>query len=141
MADDPTQDESVSRVTSEDRPYEVPRLTEAEINQLAQDILGGQIVTSDQVGQAEGPRMVGMVFLVAALGGLNGIKDEDVEKIILWEHMDKAGDRGVNGWPIFMSMRISYREDFAKAIDKARLAYEAIHGPLPEPEPEAATGG
>lgn len=35
---------------------------------------------------------------------------------VLWEWMSKAGPRAINGYPIFMSMRVMHRDDWSRAV-------------------------
>ena len=87
--------------------------TDAEIKQLAIDLYGGSIFTDRQCP----PESLPMVFMPIALGAFK--EDFDINKIgLIYEYIDKAGPRSINGMPCFMSFRWINRDDFDRVVVK-----------------------
>lgn len=85
--------------------------SDAELEQLAQDIYAGRIFTSQHCE----PGHITLVFMVLALCGKDDIewfKANDVT--LFYEYVDKAGPRSVNGNPCFLSLQYLDREDHKK---------------------------
>jgi hypothetical protein len=99
-------------------PQEIPRLTDDEIKELARDIVEDKVFTSGMCPQ----EMLGMVFMPYGLGGMNNMDLANVGAIV--EHYAKAGERGINGYPMFMSCRVIHKDDWTKVGEKA-LAIDA----------------
>ena len=118
-----------------DPPY-VPR-TNKEINELAQAIDQGRVFTSAQVNRSED---VSMVFMALALAGpefSKWAKENDIS--VVYEFLDKAGPRSINGYPCFFSFRCVSKDDWAKVLallQKMETVRKAVM--LPD-EPEEAT--
>lgn len=90
---------------SNEEPKKPRQLTDEQLRQLCIDIYGGLVFTDRHCHSAQ---EVGMVFMPIGLGGLN---PED-EPEMIYEYMDKAGPRSVNGMPMFMSANVMNRADF-----------------------------
>jgi len=104
--------------------------TPAELEKLAQDIVGGRVFGSwdiDDLG------MVRMVFLPLAFVDKDFSDRMKAANIVhIYEYVDKAGPRSVNGMPIFMSMNLLDETDakdlhgrvdaLAKFLDERRQA-------------------
>jgi hypothetical protein len=58
------------------------------------------------------------------LGGLGGVDVDQIGAII--EYLDKAGERSINGYPIFMSCRVVHKDDWAQVAEKAMAIDAAI---------------
>ncbi len=77
-----------------------PRVkTDDELRELAMAIYAGTVFTDRQL---DDPRMIGAVFMPVGLGGLN----PDDEPHMIYEHLDRAGPRSINGMPSFFSCQI-----------------------------------
>jgi hypothetical protein len=91
--------------------------SEEELRQFVIDFLAGRIFTSAQIPPAE---RIELVFMPLVFGALVEWPREDVEQIgILYEYLDKAAPRSVNGMPSFFSFRMMHVDDWercAKAI-------------------------
>lgn len=58
----------------------------------------------------------GLVFVPLAFGVLADWTKEQLDKVgCLWAYNREALPRGVNGYPMFMNMRLMHREDWLKA--------------------------
>lgn len=111
--DNTTQESSEGGVTS------LPRMDDDEIREFVDALMAGQLFTSEQV-KNEGD--IPMVFMPLMLGA-----SEHLEPIIddigcLYEYMDKAAPRGINGQPIFYSFNVLHKDDWAVVLDT--LKYE-----------------
>lgn len=69
--------------------------------------------------------MLVSVFLPLMFGALNGFDRDELGKIAIWEDLNEAGPRTINGYPMFLSMRIWRRDDMTKAVDLYKKAMEA----------------
>ena len=87
-------------------PCTKPRqMSDEQLRQLCIDIYAGKVFTDRHCNS---PQDIGMVFMVVGLGGLNN----DDEPEMIYEYLDKAGPRSVNGMPMFMSVNVMNRADF-----------------------------
>ena len=101
------------------------RMKEEDLKQLALDMHKGLIFTDTQIGQ---PNMLAMVFMPLAF---MSVDKKWVDQVgLIYEYLDKAGPRSVNGMPTFMSMRIVPKTDlpllieYVKKYEKAEKAVE-----------------
>lgn len=80
----------------------VPK-TDAEIKAIAMDMVGSRIFTSDQCRTVE---EIGMVFLPLAMCD-EVVRADMIEKdyTFFYEDYSKASPRGINGLPMFTSMK------------------------------------
>lgn len=85
------------------------RKTDDEIRQLVKDMLSGAVFTSQQIDTVE---LLPMVFMPLAMIGKERIEELQAANIIMfYEYMHKAGPRGINGYPMFLSMQVLNLED------------------------------
>lgn len=109
--------------TPPENPTEIVSLTEDEIKELARDLATGHLFTHWHLPENEG-HMLGSVFMPAGLGGL---ANYDLRQIgLICEHLSKAGPRAVNGYPMFMSMRVINVEQADEIRTKAQAMQEAM---------------
>lgn len=91
-------------------------LAEEEIKRLAEDIYRGLVFTDRHV---QNPDDVERVFMPLILLG-----DDQREEIrscgpgMIYEYMDKACPRSINGMPMFFSFRFISQEDAKKVNEK-----------------------
>lgn len=81
----------------------------AALVKVAEDILDNKIFTSNHVAEQN---MVTMVFPILSFLDkkmLTKMQKDDV--VLMYEYMDKAGPRGVNGYPMFFSCRFLTRSE------------------------------
>lgn len=96
------------------------RMDPDELRQLAKDAQGGSVYF---LRDDDDPLMV---FMPLGLGALQGAPEEEVAKVgTVYQYLDKAASRSINGRPCFFSVRFLHVDDFAevrrlwKAIDDA----------------------
>lgn len=100
--------------------------TDAELEQLAQDVAAGKVFTSMQVKRQEDMTMVFMMLAFLEKEDVEWLKSQDI--YFIYEYLDQAGPRSVNGYPCFLSMRYLNREDWtkmAKRFDEIKNLLEA----------------
>jgi len=91
--------------------------TDEELRVLARDRVEGRIFTDQDCPK----ELITSCFMVAALGGLTEIVRYTKEHPnspdrlgLVYEYMTEAGERGVNGYPMFMSLRVLNAADREK---------------------------
>ena len=94
-----------------------------ELKQIAIDIYKGHIFTDRQVYNAKD---LPLVFMVIPF-----MDEKDIKKLqddppgLMFEYIDKAGPRAINGMPSFFSMQMLSKEDTKKAFDLVDKLKEA----------------
>ena len=112
-----------------DPPKTVPPKTPDELKTLAVDIFQQKVFTERHITD---PSMFGNVFMVAALGGFADCPEEYTQSIgMVYEYLEKAGPRSVNGYPMFMSLQLLNKEDAQKVWDMYFKMKEAVEGIAP----------
>jgi len=83
---------------------------DADLRKIAVDLYNNHIFTIQQIEQES---LIPMVFMPIALGGLQNIPKEDLERIgSIFEYYSEAGPRGINGYPIFFSCKLISKEQW-----------------------------
>jgi hypothetical protein len=109
---------------------QIGRLDDDELRKFVVDCLGGRIFTSAQVRDFD---HVPMVFMVVALGGLSQFSAKSMNDIgIIYEYIEKAGPRSINGYPTFFSFRVLHVLDWEIAL-KMLVAEEKRQSQLDVP--------
>lgn len=92
----------------------IPSKSDSELRQIARDYVERRIFT-DRNCPGD---LLTSVFMVAALGGLaeqiQFLKDNpesDARLGLIYEYLEDAGPRSVNGYPMFMSLKILNAKD------------------------------
>lgn len=101
-------------------------MTEQELRQLAVDIKGGSVFTSNHI-PPEDTMMLGSIFMPLFFMTEEQNKDfMDKKPALLYEYMREAGPRSVNGYPIFMSMKFVTEDELPllNGYYKELLAWE-----------------
>ena len=98
---------------SEKKLLKFPNMPKAELSQVAKDIAGNLIFTSNHLSD---PNLIGNVFMPLILGGLSSYSEDQIKDIgFVYEYYKEAGQMSINGNPIFFSCRIVSKHD-AKII-------------------------
>jgi hypothetical protein len=100
----------------------VPRLTDDEIADVVRGLVAGSIFTAAQCP----PEMLASVFVILGLGGLQQANIDPETIGMIYEYMDKAGERGINGYPMFFSCKLIHKDDWTIIADRAIAAQEAL---------------
>lgn len=98
--------------------------TNEEIKALALDLITNKLFTDRHI---ENDQMIPTVFMPIALGAFQEVDNEELEKLgLIYEHLDKAGPRSINGLPSFMSMQYLSKDDAKRLFQKAHEMTEVI---------------
>lgn len=92
--------------------HKIPSKTEEELKQFVLDFLGNRIFCMQHIEKKD-LHLMGSIFMYAGLGGLATVDRKSVGTI--YEYLDEAGPRGVNGYPSFISLKMLNREDWERA--------------------------
>lgn len=112
----------------------IPPKTPEELKELAQGIFAGTIFTDRHL---KSPDLMVMVWLPIALGALSDWTEAEVKEIgMIYEHLEKAGPRAINGCPSFMSVRFLNTGDAKKVMEAVRYLSKQK-----DPELERIVGG
>lgn len=100
---------------SDEIPEWLPRIkTDGELKQLAVDVYHGHVFCD---WMCKSDKDIRMVFMITAFMDEEQIKDFLAKQpSMIFEYMDKAGPRTVNGMPGFFSMQHLNRADHAAWI-------------------------
>jgi hypothetical protein len=102
---------------------EIKVRTNDELKQIAIDLYDGRIFSDRQVVN---PKDMAMVFMPLALGALSKMSKEDTDDInMIYEYLDKAGPRSINGMPNFFSVNL-LRNAEAKTMFKFYDEYKGM---------------
>ncbi len=99
-------------------------MAEEEIKKLSDDMYRGLVFTDRHI---QDPNDVSRVFMPLAL-----LEKEQIEELkvkdpgMIYEYIDKAGPRSINGMPMFFSFRFLSQEDAKKVMEKYLQIKEAI---------------
>jgi hypothetical protein len=100
-----------------------------EIKQLATDIFQNKVFTDRHIPSNQRD-IIPSVFMVIALGGLANCSKSYVKDIgMIYEYLDKASPTGINGYPIFVSVRLASKADAEKVwelYNQMKAAVEAV---------------
>jgi hypothetical protein len=93
----------------------IPLMTDVQLKVFAW--CDGRIFTSNHIRPSyEGDNIVSMVFMPLAFGALKDMTEDAIRHIgLIWEYLDQAGPRSINGYPIFSSLRFMHKDDWARA--------------------------
>jgi hypothetical protein len=104
--------------------------TDEQLKQLAKDIITGLVFTSNHLPQDD-PRLLGIVFMPLVM-----MNDEQQKDFVaknpgmVYEYLDKAGPREMNGYPMFMSFQFITIDEY----EKLRVFYEELKAATPVEE-------
>ncbi|HSZ58476.1 MAG TPA: hypothetical protein VK797_22610 [Tepidisphaeraceae bacterium] len=110
--------------------------TDDELKALARDIYQGRVFTSSHIAD---PRDVGLVFMVLSLGA-----KIPPDTAFVYEYLDKAGERSINGYPTFFSCKLLNQAETEKLIgyfNAIKNAVEQAISPALSPAPSAPIEG
>lgn len=100
--------------------------TDEELKKLAIDIHKGAVFGSWAVEES----MLTMVFMALSLMDKSAIQDiQKYNPVHLYEYINKALPRGINGYPMFTSFSMLNKEEWATVrmyIEKLRAAEAAL---------------
>ena len=99
----------------------LPRMSDDDLRRFVDDFTSDRIFSDRHFAPGTPPNIVTMVFMPLALGALSNYAPESLSVIgLFWEYTSAALPRGINGYPMFGSVRMMHREDF----DRAKVAIQ-----------------
>jgi len=90
--------------------------TDKEIKEIALGIYKGIIFTSNQIKDNSSIGMVFSAFLLSPPEYKKWLEENKIS--MLYEHLDKAGPRSINGYPMFISHGHLNNEDEIRVKEK-----------------------
>jgi hypothetical protein len=112
---------------------------EKELIQLAEDIHQGRVFTDRHIRPGDVETMGTMIFMpLIFMEGKEIKKFQKDPPGLIYEYLNRAGPRSINGYPTFMSFRIVPKEEMSFLegyIERFRAVAQAIKGEL-DPKPE-----
>jgi hypothetical protein len=106
----------------------VPPITEEQIQEIALGMHRRQIFTTQHIPAAEWDDMVPRVFTILRFTGFGNVDTATIG--MLWERLEHAGPRSINGYPIFLSMNMVSIADTEKILVIFRRLREAEQAAL-----------
>jgi HEPN domain-containing protein len=109
---------------SEDNKERYKPMTDKEVKQLAEDIYKGVVFTDRHIRIKEELPSVFMALVF--------MKEEQTEELrknppgMIYEYMEKAGPRAVNGNPTFLSFRMISKDDAKKVLETHNKILEVV---------------
>ncbi len=102
------------------------KLTDDEINAMAEDIYRDRVFTSNHIRQGD-LNMLPVIFMPLVFADKKMIEkmQKDAPGMI-YEHLIEAGPRSVNGYPTFVSLHIVSQEDTKKVWEKFEQIKKAV---------------
>lgn len=92
----------------------LPRMTDDQLREFVLGLCDGKLFTSEHV---KNERDIPMIFMPLALGAIGDWSKEELAEIgVVWEWLKEAGPLGVNGNPLFFSMRLMHKDDWERAV-------------------------
>ena len=89
-------------------------MKEEELKKLAVDIVNGKVFTSLHL-EGDDMNLLGHIFTPCLFGALEEIDTSNLG--LIYEYLDKAGPRSINGYPTFFSMKILSMADNEKLFE------------------------
>lgn len=103
--------------------------TQVDLKQLAKDIRGNLVFHSNMIHEHEAESMMPLIFMPLMLMTSEALDNLDSQDPwILYEYLDKAGIKAINGYPMFISFKWLNKEQWIEVlsiIDKLDAAEKA----------------
>ena len=103
--------------------------TDQELKQIAMDIHAGRIFTDSHIRDGD-QHMASMIFIPISLMDRDAMKElAESKPAMIFEYLNKALSRSINGYPIFCSMRMLSCDENKKVCeyyDKIKAAVDKI---------------
>ncbi len=102
----------------------IPPKSLEEKKNLVKALLGNNVFTDRHFrNEDEAKRLLPLVFMPVALGAFSMWPEEVLKDIgLIYQYMDKAGQRAINGYPMFMAFEVLNRADTLEVFK----AYEEV---------------
>lgn len=114
--DEPERDEPDEPIEIKD----VPRMDEDDIKKVAKGLVEGHIFCLDMAPEDMWP----MIFMPLGMGAQLNYDMDQIGNVYEW--LDKAGERGINGFPMFLSCKLAHKDDWLAVIERAKKIEDAV---------------
>lgn len=95
---------------------DLPRVSDEKLRQFVDDFVSNRIFTSAHLRDVE-VDLLPMIFMPIALGCFAKVQPDTLKNIgVVYEYLDKAGPRSINGKPVFFSLNMLHIEDWKRAL-------------------------
>lgn len=91
---------------------EPDRKSDEELRELIRDFVENKIFTDRHIHRDEQMSLLAVVFLPLTFGAANMFDAQSVG--LIYERLDQAGPRSVNGYPCFTSMQLLHVKDWTR---------------------------
>lgn len=93
----------------------LPPMSNDELRKFVDDFVSGRLFSSAHL-KANEMKDVGLIFLPVAMGALSKYNPDSLDSIgLIFEYLDQALPRGINGRPMFTSCRFMGKPDWERA--------------------------
>lgn len=103
--------------------------TDDELKKIAEDIFAGRVFTDRHIKLEDQKALLHTIFLPLVFMSDKGTKEmKDANVAVLYEYLDKAGPRMINGYPCFFSMSFLNEAEAKKVFDLVEKIKAAVEG-------------
>lgn len=100
-------------------------MTDTELKELAKDIYAGRVFTDRHIPEHDA-HLLPNVFAIIWLMDKDSLKGMVKDCGLIFEYMDKAAPRGINGYPSFFSLWYLTRSDADKVSGYVKQIADAM---------------
>jgi hypothetical protein len=106
--------------------FEYHRMTDDELRTFIIDYVDGKIFTMQHIPDNQVKHILHSVFMpLIFFDGFDDAPREVLDELgTIYQYYDQAGKLSINGFPIFMSMRIMWRGDWERVVPKIQELLE-----------------
>jgi len=98
--------------------------TDDELKQIAKDAWAGKIFTSNSIPEHDVHLIPSIFMPLMFMEDHESLKDA----AYIYAYLDKAGQRCINGYPIFMEFEIMTKDNASKVLEYYNKIKEAMEG-------------
>ena len=110
-------------------------MSNADVNKLAKEILNNRVFTDRHVHPADAQRMMKLVFPVFSfIGTEETIAYDKNPPGMIYEYYGVEMPRSINGYPMFMSVRMCSQDDAKRVWEKVTAMEEALKAVMEDEE-------
>jgi len=102
--------------------------TDEQLKQIAKDLYTGLIFTSHHLSKTDFKNMAHLIFMPLVF--MTEEQSKELKHVsLIYEYLDQAGPRAINGYPMFMSMNYLTKDEHKKLLEyykKVKSAMDSI---------------
>jgi len=104
--------------------FGISLMPDNQLKELAKDIVAGRVFTDRQVRKSDVSMLSSIFMVLVFMQGNTSLVLSDAG--LLYEYLDKAGPRCVNGYPTFMSVRYVHKHDIPRLFETCDKVQQAL---------------